>query len=107
MWTERPPEGPSEPPKSSQSVRAQVGEAVGEGSTAEASGCLPGPVSPPRGQATKTLTSSPESAACLQPQSWLWLHDLAALSPGGTGQEMEAPGVGGSSEGSVQPSLGT
>lgn len=90
---------PLEPPRASQSVRAQVGKAVGGGSTAEASGHLPGLVSPPRGQATETPTRSPESAACLQPRSWLWLHNPAALSPGGTGQETEAPEVGGSSGG--------
>lgn len=56
---------PPEPPGASQGVRAQVGKGVGGGSTAEASGRLPGLVSPPGAQATETPTGSLESATSL------------------------------------------
>lgn len=56
---------PPEPPGASQGVRAQVGEGVGGCSTAEASGRLLGPVSPPGAQATETPTGSLESATSL------------------------------------------
>ena len=91
---------PPEPPGASQGVRAQGGTGVGGGSTAEASGRLPGLVSPPGAQTTETPTGSLESATslCLGAGcgSTIWLCCPLGAP---TGQETEAPGVEGRSEG--------